>query len=62
MTNITCIYIYHATSINEAMIRYWYLCISTNKCRDFIKDFNLKKKSKLFITMSRFIFRYIFSK
>ena len=30
-----------ATNINEARIRYWYLCFSTNRCKDFIKD---KKK------------------
>jgi hypothetical protein len=31
-----------ATNINEARIRYWYLCFSTNKCKDFIKDINYR--------------------
>ena len=34
-----------ATNINEARIRYWYLCFSTNKCKDFIKDINCEKKT-----------------
>ena len=35
-----------ATNINEARIRYWYLCFSTNKCKDFIKNINCEKKKK----------------
>jgi hypothetical protein len=30
----------------EARIRYWYLCFSINKWKDFIKDINCGKKEK----------------
>jgi hypothetical protein len=40
-----------ATNINEARIRYWYLCFSTNKCKDFIKDILLWKKKKEYLTV-----------
>ena len=36
--------LWHATNINEARIRYWYLCFSISKCKDFIKDINCEKK------------------
>ena len=44
-TNTTnTIYLWFSTNVNEAGIRYWYLCFSTNKCKDFIKDINCEKK------------------
>ena len=43
MTNTIYIALYNATNINETRITSLYLCLFTNKCKVFNKDFNWGK-------------------